>query len=140
MSLLERLRAIFTINRRQSIYAAVAVIVPLLVNLGVITEGVGGQILALLGGALALLAAILQLVNFSPAGVASWFLNVGRAALYAAAGVVVPALVFFGVISQDLGVAALAQISTVLASLAALVGIFFSIPVVEPAIEEPALE
>ena len=140
MTILARLRAFFSIERRQSVYAAVAVLVPLLVNLGVIAEGVGGQILAISGGALALLAAVLQLVNFTPEGVASWFLNIGRVALYAAAGVAVPALIYFGIITQDAGAAALAQISTVLASLAALVGIFFSVPVVEPEVEPTPTE
>jgi hypothetical protein len=126
MTFILALRALIPIERRQSIYAAAAVLVPLLVSLGVITEGVGGQILAILGALLAFATAVLQLVNFSPAGIASWFLNVGRAAIYALAGVIVPALVFFGVIPQDAGPSALATIASLLSTLAALIGIFFA--------------
>jgi hypothetical protein len=138
MTFILTLRAFFTVARREAIYAAAAVLVPLLVNLGVIAEGVGGQILAILGAALAFLVAVLQIANFSPSGLASWFVNTGRAAIYTLAGVVVPALVVFGVLPEHASTEALAQLSSVLTTLAALIGIYFASTKPDPAPEVAA--
>lgn len=120
----ERIKQYLNPARREAFYAAVAVLVPLLVNLGFLTEGVGATVLSLLGAVLALLAAVLQIANFTPGLLGRWYLDIGRAAVYAFAGAVVPVLVTLGVTTEADGATLLGGLSTVLTAIAALIGIF----------------
>lgn len=135
MAILDQLRAYFTSDVRRKIYGTVLVVVPLIVNLGLISETAGGHAVAIAGAVLALGAGVLQIANFQASSLASWFVNFGRASLYALAAVAVPAAVYFGLITQDTGAVFLAQLSTFLSSLAAIAGIVFSIPTVESTTE-----
>jgi len=62
----ETQRKTLTASVRQSIYGIVAAIVPLLVLVGVISESVGGNILAIAASVIATAGAVLALKNLSP--------------------------------------------------------------------------
>ena len=129
--MLERIRAAIPVGTRHKLYLLVVTLGTLAVNLGLLSDAAVGHIVAIAGALLALGAGILQIVNFQVDSLASWFVNVGRAGLYAFAAVAVPAAVYFGLISTDTGAVFLAQLSTFLSSVAAIVGIIYSIPEAE---------
>ncbi len=126
MTFLDTIRAAFSAETRQKVYATAGVLITALVTFGVLGEEAGNQILLTVAAVLAFVVAALQLVNFQIDSLASWFSNFGRAAIYALAGTVLPALVFFGIIEQDASSAALAALSSALALISSLVGIYFA--------------
>lgn len=133
--MLDAIRKFLTAERRKLINAFTAAAVVLLVNLGTI-PGFGGEaILLSVAGALSLLAAVIQLANFEFKSLLSWFENVGRAAVYAAAGVVGAVLLVLGLVDQTGADLILANTSQVLSVVAALVAIFNVTPDPLPDVE-----
>src|SRR5690606_25635272 len=90
-NLIARARRWLTIERRQAIYAAVAAVVPILVYAGLLSSGAVEHIMTLTQVTIQILAGTLALLNYTPRAAASWFVNQGRAAVYALAILAAPA-------------------------------------------------
>lgn len=125
-TIIKAIVAWFTPARRQSIYAAVAAFVPILVGLRVFGQSEADALLTIATVVLQLGSAILLLVNLRPSEAGEWFLTAGRGTLYALAALAAPAAVTLGWITNDQSASALTAISTGLTVLASVVGIVFA--------------
>jgi hypothetical protein len=120
---MEKLNQIFTPERRQQIQLFLGTLAPLLILGGFATQAQTEQGLFIAGAVIQFLAAVLSLVNVRKGDWgAGW--AVLRAAIYALAATVSPALVFFGLYSDDVNTSLLTGISLGLTSLSTLLAIF----------------
>ncbi len=133
MGFINKLRSWFTAKRRQSVYAAVAAIVPVLVMTGTITDDQTQFVLKIASAVLSVIAGLLQLVNLSPAEVGREFLTSGRAAIYTLAMTAAPAAVGLHWISTEQSAHVLTIVSVGLTVLSAILGVVFLTPDAEPA-------
>jgi len=99
--MLANLTAWFTAQRRQFIYVGVGSIAPLLVYLGIITEGQTGAVLTVATVALQMFGGVLALLNLDTRSAAKWFITSGRAAIYGAAILLAPAAQQLGWLGAD---------------------------------------
>lgn len=120
---METLSKIFTPERRQQIQLFLGSLAPLLILGGFATQAQTEQWLIIAGAIVQFLAAILSLVNVRKGDWgAGW--AVIRAAIYALAATVSPALVFLGLYSDETNAALLTGLSLALSSLSSLLAIF----------------
>ena len=120
---MEALNKVFTPERRQQIQLFLGTLAPLLILGGFATQAQTEQSLIIAGAVMQFLAAILSLVNIQKGDWgAGW--AVVRAAIYALAATVSPALVFFGLYSQETNTALLTGLSLGLSSLSSLLAVF----------------
>ena len=126
--MIQKITAWFDAQHRQAIYAAVAALAPILVTLGVITDGQTEAVLVIGSAALQAFAGILALVNLTPRAAGEWFVTAGRGAIYALAAGVAPAAVALGWLTDAAAVNVLTGVSRGLTALAALIGIIFITP------------
>lgn len=120
---MNNIRNWFTPAKRESIYAAIAALAPILVTAGVILPGNVEPILAIVAAVLQAFAGLLALVNLKPTEAARWFGTVGRAAIYSGAVGVSGAVVALGLITQEWATTALTYTSFGLTALAAILAV-----------------
>lgn len=113
----------FTPTRRESIYAAIAAIAPVLVTLGFISQGWVQPILVIASAVLQAFSGIIQLIHLKPTDAARWFGTVGRGIIYGGATTVAAAIVAMGLITNDFASTALTYLSFGLTAFAAILGI-----------------
>lgn len=124
-SFLADLRDWFTDTRRQAIYAAVAAVAPLLVYAGILADGSVGYALTLVQVILQVGAGVLAILNYTPRAAASWFVNGGRATVYALAVIAAPAAKGLGWITEQQSVSWLTATSLGLTALASVLSVMF---------------
>lgn len=134
---LRRFGVWFDTTRRQSVQAAIAAIAPLLLTLGILTEGALEQWTLIAGAVLAAVGPLVSLVNLTRSQFASWLITGARGVLYGGAAVVVPALAVLGYIGQDQSTQILSLLSHSLTVLAAVVAIFTAGKQAHPVAEDP---
>lgn len=132
MGFINSMREWFSASRRQAIYVAVAAIVPVLVLTGIITDSQTEFVLTIAAVVLQVIAAVLALLNLSVAQAGEWFVSAGRATIYTLAVAAAPAAVGLGWISEAQGANALTIVSVGLTVLAAVIGVAYLKPDVEP--------
>ena len=123
---INRLREWFTVQRRQAIYAAVAALVPVLTMTGLITEGQTEAVLSITSVALAIVQGALQVSNWRPDQIATWFVSGGRLALYSLAATGFAAAQVLGWITPDASATSLQVIATGLLVVASIIGVIFA--------------
>lgn len=116
----------FDAERRQKVQGAIAALAPLLIMLGLTTEGAVEQWALIVGAVLAAVGPLVSLVNLTRTEFASWLITGARGVLYGAAAVIVPALAALGYVTDEQSTQTLALLSNVLTVLAAFVAIFTS--------------
>lgn len=120
---METLNRVFTPERRQQIQLFLGSLAPLLILGGFATQAQTEQGLIIAGAVVQFVAAILSLVNVRKGDWgAGW--AVIRAAIYALAATVSPALVFLGLYSEETNAVLLTGLSLALSSLSSLLAIF----------------
>lgn len=122
----KKLKEWFTDERRQAIQMFGVVLATLLVTIGAITHEQTQYVYTLVAMAIQVFAGIVSLVNLTARDAASWFLTVGRGAIYAAAPVVAAAGVGLGLIREDAVPNILTWVSLGLTAVAAFVAIVFN--------------
>lgn len=128
MDYIKRGTAWFTAQRREAIYVAVAAIVPVLVLTRVIEPGQSEFVLTLVTVVLQVAAALLALLNLTPAQAGDWFVTRGRAAIYGLAVLAAPAAVGLGWLSDTSASDVLTIVSVGLTVLGAIIGVIFIKP------------
>jgi hypothetical protein len=113
----------FNPERRQLIQLWLGSLAPLLILGGFATQAQTENALIIAGAVLQFLAALLALVNVRKGDWSTGW-TVIRAAVYALAATVSPALVFFGLYDAETNAALLAGLSLALSSLSALLAVF----------------
>lgn len=126
--MIQKIRLWFDEGRRKAIYTFAATIAPILVYLGVITDGQTESVLVIVSAVIQAFAGLLALVNLTPGYAAQWFVTTGRAVIYGAAAVVAPAAVTLGWLTDATAVNVLTWVSLSLTALAALVSVIFITP------------
>lgn len=122
----KKLKEWFTDERRQAIQMFGVVIATLLVTTGTITHEQTQHVFTIVALAIQLFAGIVSLVNLTVHDAASWFLTVGRGAIYAAAPIAAAAGVGLGLIREDAVPNILTWVSLALTAVAAVVAILFN--------------
>lgn len=120
---MEALSKIFTPERRQQIQLFLGSLAPLLILGGFATQAQTEQGLIISGAVVQFLAALLSLVNVRKGDWGGGWAVV-RGAIYALAATVSPALVFFGLYSEETNAVLLTGLSLALSSLSSLLAIF----------------
>lgn len=114
----------FDTERRQKVQGAIAALAPLLIMLGLTTEGAVEQWGLIVGAVLAAVGPLISLVNLTRTEFASWLVTGARGVLYGAAAVIVPALAALGYVTDEQSTTVLALLANGLTVLAAFVSIF----------------
>lgn len=115
-----------TNERRQAIQMLGIVIATLLVTTGTITHEQSQHVYTIIAMLIQVFAGIVSLMHLTIRDAASWFLTVGRGAIYAAAPVVAAAGVGLGLIREDAVPNILTWVSLGLTAVAAFVAIIFN--------------